>query len=88
MKKLYMTIAVVILCFVFMGAKASAAGVQAYGDVLYEIVTKPNGKKEVIIVGKNAHQKTSSFQLLLKVILLPKLLVVHFIHQRLITGMK
>lgn len=57
MKKLYMTIAVVILCFVFMGAKASAAGVQAHGDVLYEIVTKPNGKKEVIIVGKNGLSK-------------------------------
>ncbi|MEC1178443.1 leucine-rich repeat domain-containing protein [Metasolibacillus meyeri] len=57
MKKLCMVIAVVIFCFVFIGTKVSAAGVQAYGDVLYEIVTKPNGKKEVIIVGKNGLQK-------------------------------
>lgn len=57
MKKLVMTITVFILCFVFSDIKGFAAEVQAYEDVLYELVTKPDGAKEVRIVGKNGLPK-------------------------------
>ena len=57
MKKLVIAVAVLIVCFAFSNMKGSAAEVQAYEDVLYELVTKPNRTKEVIIVGKNGLPK-------------------------------
>ena len=56
MKKIYFILTVLFVSLCLVGTKASAE-VQAYGDVLYEFVTKPNGKIEVIIVGKSGLNK-------------------------------
>lgn len=56
MKKIPIILTVLFVSLCLVGTKASAE-VQAYGDVLYELVTKPDGKKEVIIVGKNGLNK-------------------------------
>ncbi|MER2107057.1 MAG: leucine-rich repeat domain-containing protein [Solibacillus sp.] len=56
MKKMSIILMILLVGLCLVGTKASAE-VRAYGDVLYELVAKPNGKKEVIIVGKNGLKK-------------------------------